>query len=77
MIYSAQFEGSGQVRCDLPDEEEASRIVYKVSVSRNGENYGQHQEIVLYDGSCLECDQSGCKVLVSVLLTLVLVFHFY
>ena len=62
----AHFEGFGQVRCDLPDYEEANQIVYKVSVSRNGENYGHHQEMLVYDGSCLECEQTGCKVLVCI-----------
>ena len=64
---SAQFEGFGQVRCDLPNNEETNQIVYKISVSRNGKNYGQHQEMLVYDGSCLECEQNGCEVVVSVL----------
>ena len=65
---SAQFEGFGQVRCYLPDEEETNQIVYKVSVSRNGDNYGQHQEMLVYDGTCLKCAQirSNCEVLVSI-----------
>ena len=65
--HTAQFDSFGQVHCDLPYDEETNQIVYKVSVSRNGENYGQHQEMLVYDGSCLECDQRGCEVLVSVL----------
>ena len=65
-IQSAQFEGFGRARCNLPSDKEINHIVYKVSISRNGEIYGQHQEILVYDGSCLRCDLILCEVLVSV-----------
>ena len=63
---AAVYVDPSHVICPLPDIEDFSRrtsqttfaaIQYALSVSTDGDNFGESLGLIVYDGSCIECDE--------------------